>query len=68
MAQPPGYEEGGPRMACRLHKAIYGLRQAPRQWYAKLRTVLESLGFRVSSADAGLFALDKGGSKVYLLV
>lgn len=68
MAQPPGYEEGGPRMACRLQKAIYGLRQAPRQWYAKLRTELEALGFRVSTADPGLFALDKGGSKVYLLV
>jgi hypothetical protein len=68
MAQPPGYEEGGPHMACRLHKAIYGLRQAPRQWYAKLRVELEALGFSVSSADAGLFTLDKGGCKVYLLV
>jgi hypothetical protein len=27
--QPRGFEEGGPRMACYLHKTLYGLCQAP---------------------------------------
>jgi hypothetical protein len=35
MRQPPGYEQGGPKMVCRLHKSLYGLRQAPRAWHAK---------------------------------
>jgi hypothetical protein len=30
MDQPPGYTTGGPGMVCYLHKALYGLRQAPR--------------------------------------
>lgn len=29
----------------KLKKALYGLRQAPRAWYAKLNKCLESLGF-----------------------
>jgi hypothetical protein len=44
MAQPPGYEVGGPNTVCRLRKALYGLRQAPRAWYKKLRQALESMG------------------------
>ena len=28
--QPAGYQEGGSDMGCHLHKALYGLRQAPR--------------------------------------
>ena len=52
MKQPPGYEEGGPRTVCRLRKAIYGLRQAPRAWHAKLNSTLEGMGFRASTADA----------------
>ena len=40
--QPPGFEEG--ERVCRLLKALYGLRQAPRQWAAKLKEELEGLG------------------------
>ena len=28
--QPPGYETGGPNVACHLRKSLYGLKQAPR--------------------------------------
>jgi len=68
MSQPPGYEQGGPRMVCHLHKALYGLRQAPRTWYVKLRSELEKIGFKASEADAGLFILEQDSYKVYLLV
>ena len=68
MTQPPGYEQGGPHMVCHLHKALYGLRQAPRMWYAKLKSELEKIGFKASEADAGLFILEHCSNKVYLLV
>jgi hypothetical protein len=38
------YRSPGSSKVCRLVKAIYGLKQAGRQWLAKLRSVLRSLG------------------------
>ena len=65
--QPPGYELGGPGLACRLHKSLYGLRQAPRAWYERLRSVLEAMGLRPSPVDPGLF-IGEGKDPVYVLV
>jgi Reverse transcriptase (RNA-dependent DNA polymerase) len=68
MQQPQGYHEGGKGKVCRLRRAIYGLKQAPRAWYLKLQEVLHEQGFKVSSADPGLYILECDGRKVYLLV
>jgi transposase InsO family protein len=68
MAQPPGYEEGGPDIACHLKKALYGLRQAPRAWHTKLKQELELLGFVASNADPSLFILSGKERNMYLLV
>ncbi|CAI7804687.1 unnamed protein product, partial [Closterium sp. NIES-54] len=35
--------------------AVYGLRQAPREWHDTLRTTLAALGFAPSTADPSLF-------------
>ncbi|RVW24725.1 Retrovirus-related Pol polyprotein from transposon RE2 [Vitis vinifera] len=46
MMQPPGFKDTSkPDHVCRLRKAIYGLRQAPRALYTTLRTALFQLGF-----------------------
>lgn len=66
--QPPGYEEGGPRMVCKLKKALYGLRQAPRAWHNRLKQELEKLGFQPSDADPGLWLLRGAGDKVLMIV
>ena len=54
VSQPPGFiaknhEQG----VYRTHKALYGLRQAPRAWNAKLDASLASLGFS-RSAEHGM--------------
>lgn len=44
--QPEGFvKKGKENMVYKLIKALYGLRQAPRAWYAKLNKCLEELGF-----------------------
>lgn len=68
MQQPPGYEEGGPGIACKLNKSLYGLKQAPRAWYTKLQEELETIGFVASAADPSLFTLTNDDDSVYLLV
>ena len=39
----------------RLVKALYGLRQAPRAWYAKLDGSLIGLGFRRSDSEHAVY-------------
>ncbi|CAI7868623.1 unnamed protein product [Closterium sp. NIES-53] len=67
MKQPEGYDDGSGRV-CRLNKAIYGLKQAPKCWYARLVEVLEALGFKVSGCDESLFMTEGEEEKVFLLV
>ena len=51
VAQPSGFVVAGKEQkVLRLIKAIYGLRQAPRAWYAKLVVSLASLGFQRSTS------------------
>lgn len=46
VSQPEGFEKAGEEhLVYKLKKALYGLRQAPRAWYEKLNSCLESLGF-----------------------
>ncbi|CAI7802459.1 unnamed protein product [Closterium sp. NIES-53] len=42
-----------------LRRPVYGLRQAPREWHATLRTTLAALGFAPSTADPSLFLRTK---------
>ena len=63
MMQPPGYENGNPRLVCRLSKAIYGLKQVPRAWYAKLSNLLRSMNFTPIEADHGIFVTSFGEAR-----
>jgi histone deacetylase 1/2 len=69
MYQPPGYEEAGKEnYVCKLDKALYGLKKAPRAWYARLCSKLIQLGFKPSKGDTSLFYFNKDGVMVYVLV
>ncbi|GKE97756.1 retrovirus-related pol polyprotein from transposon RE2 [Tanacetum coccineum] len=56
MKLPPGHPQSGQHnLVCKLNKSIYGLKQSPRAWHAKLSTALECLGFSKSSGDSSLY-------------
>jgi hypothetical protein len=56
MRQPIGFEQGERgTLICKLRQALYGLVPAARIWYDTLRQRLETIGFRASPYDAGLF-------------
>lgn len=59
---------GKPNVVCRLLKSLYGLKQASRQWFEKLVSVLFSLGFTQSVADYSLFILAAKDSFLVALV
>jgi histone deacetylase 1/2 len=69
MQQPPGFEDSRyPQHVCKLQRALYGLKQSPRAWYARLSDKLHSLGFVSSKADTSLFIFTHGRVTIYMLV
>ncbi len=56
MAQPHGYiDSTNSHYVCKLHKSIYGLKQAPSAWFESFTTQLLHLGFTTSTSDSSLF-------------
>ena len=45
MEQPPGFIQNDYNLVCRLRKSLYGPKQAPRAWYAKMDRFLLDNGF-----------------------
>ncbi|GKD26477.1 putative ribonuclease H-like domain-containing protein, partial [Tanacetum coccineum] len=56
VAQPPGFvDPDHPTKVYKVVKALYGLHQAPKAWYATLSTFLEKHGYRKGAIDKTLF-------------
>jgi hypothetical protein len=56
MTQPPGFIHPQFRHhVCKLHKVLYGLKQATRAWFSRLSDRLLELGFLSSHSDSSLF-------------
>ena len=69
MQQPPGFEDDRyPSHVCKLQRALYGLKQSRRAWYARLSALLAELGFHSSKADTSLFTFSQKGVHIYMLV
>ena len=67
MTPPPGVT-ADPNKVCKLVKSLYGLKQASRQWYAKLTTLLTSNGYLHAHSDHSLFTKHNGHHFTLLLV
>lgn len=68
-SQPPGYRDHArPHHVCLLHKAIYGLKQAPTAWFDSFTSQFFHLGLHASYANSNLFILIHSTRVVYLLL
>ena len=69
VTHPERFEiKGKENMVYKLLKALYGLRQAPRAWYAKLNSCLDRLGFKRCSYELGVYTRLKGEDKLIIAV
>jgi histone deacetylase 1/2 len=69
MLQPPRFKDSSkPHHVCRLKKAIYGLKQAPKAWFTTLTAAITQLHFLQSKVDPSLFIYSTNAHKCYLLV
>ncbi|KAI0496609.1 hypothetical protein KFK09_022929 [Dendrobium nobile] len=67
--QPKGFEDTiNPNYVCKLHKALYGLRQASRQLFKTFSTHLKSLGFKNGIADTSLFVFQQNQVEIYMVI
>ncbi|XP_019260165.1 PREDICTED: uncharacterized protein LOC109238191 [Nicotiana attenuata] len=68
MEVPQGLTVDNSELVCKLNKSLYGLKQASRQWYAKLTEALCSRGYAHSMYDYSLFYKKTENSTVYIAV
>lgn len=68
MQLPPGFRTDDKTKVCRLHKSLYGLRQAPRCWFEKLSNALLEYGFLQESTDYSLFTYVHDDQRLHVLV
>ena len=66
--QPEGfYVENKETHVCKLHRDIYGIKQAPRAWYSRIDNYLQDMGFQQSEADHNLYFLSSEVPLILLL-
>ena len=67
--QPLGFKTHDKKThVCKLKKALYGLKHAPKTWYDKMDRLLMTLIFTESKADSNLCFKVEGGRSLMLLL
>jgi len=67
--QPSNHPVDDPNhFVVKLHKSIYGLKQAGKKWYDSLSRSLADIGFQKSEADPAIFYAHAGGDVIILTI
>jgi hypothetical protein len=67
MEQPPSYVHNDSSLVFHLNKSLYGLKQATRDWYAKMGRFLIAIGFSRCHSDPNVYT-NKVESHLIILV
>jgi hypothetical protein len=69
MEQPPGMSDPQhPQHVCKLQRALYGFKQAPRAWFDRFSSFLLKYGFLCNLADPSLFTFHSDHGSLILLL
>jgi hypothetical protein len=60
--------QGRDSHVCRLKRALYGIKQAPRVWYSRIDSYLQAMGFTKSEVDSNLYYIIVGGEPLILVL
>lgn len=61
MDPPSGFSQNFSQgEVCRLHKALYRLKQSPRAWFGRFTVVMKKHGYKQSNSDHTLFIKRRG--------
>ena len=67
MEQPSGYVQDNSSLVCFLKKSLYGLKKAPRAWFAKMDSFILDTGFSRCHSDPNVYT-NKVGNHLIILV
>jgi hypothetical protein len=67
MKQPNGFHVGNPNTVCKLNKAIYGLKQASRQWNKLLDAFMNKLGYKSLQTDSCIYIKRSKSNQLMIL-
>ena len=66
--QPPLSLSVDSNKICHIRRALYGLKQTPRAWFAKFNSTISRLGYMASHYDFALFLRRTNKGTILLLL
>ena len=68
MIQPKGFTSSNESKVCRLHRSIYGLKQASRSWSLRFDRCIKSYGFVRNGEKSYIYKWVNGSMIVFLVL